>query len=240
MDTYTTENLFEGALTIRQKRKGYRFTIDPVLLAHFVRPGANDKVVDLGTGSGIIPLILSHRYSELTVTGLEIQESLAELAKENISVNGLSNKITLIHCDMTDPKVLSRLAQTNLVVANPPYTRHIAGRINPIQEKALARHEITITLPQLILTASDILEPGGCFALIFPHDRLSELLLVLGDENFEPNRMRVVHPKKDGPPRRVLIESVKCGIKGCVIEPPLFIFEDHGVYSDEVAGMFAG
>lgn len=240
MDTYTTESLFDGALTIKQKRNGYRFTIDPVLLAHFVRPNARDKVVDLGTGSGIIPLILSHSYPELTFTGLELQESLAELAKENISSNGLSNRITLLHGDMTDPEVRSRLSHTDLVVANPPYTRYTAGRINPVQEKALARHEITITLPQLVRTASNILEPGGCFALIFPHDRLTELLSTLVDGNFEPSRMRVVHPKKDGPAKRVLVESAKCGIKRCVIEPPLFIFEDHGIYSDEVAAMFAG
>ena len=239
MDTYTTESLFDGALTIKQKRNGYRFTIDPVLLAHFVRPNSRDLVVDLGTGSGIIPLILSYRYPELTFTGLELQESLAELAKENVRSNGLSNRITLLHGDMTDPEVRSRLSHTDLVVANPPYTRHTEGRINPIQEKALARHEITITLPQLVQTASNILEPGGCFALIFPHDRLTELLSTLVDGHFEPSRMRVVHPKKDGPARRVLVESVKCGIKRCVIEPPLFIFEDHGIYSDDVMAMFS-
>lgn len=240
MNTYTTESLFEGALTIKQKRNGYRFTIDPVLLAHFVRPNTRDQVVDLGTGTGIIPLILSHRYPELTITGLEIQESLAGLAKENVRSNGLSNRITIHHGDMTDLTFHPPLPHTDLVVANPPYIRHTAGRINPIQEKALARHEITVTLPQLIRTASGILGQDGCFSLIFPHDRLNELLSSLDDGGFKPSRIRMVHPIKEGPPKRVLVESFKCGIKGLVIEPPLVIFKDHGIYSDEVAAMFAG
>lgn len=240
MNAYTTESLFDGALTIKQKRNGYRFTIDPVLLAHFVSPGASAKVVDLGTGSGIIPLILSHRYPDLTVTGLEIQKTLSELAKENVRSNGLSNRITIHHGDMTDLKLCITPPHTDLVVANPPYIRHTTGRINPIQEKALARHEITITLPRLIQTAWDILEQDGCFSLIFPHDRLTELLCCLTDGGFKPDRIRMVHPKKNGPPKRVLVESVKYGKNKVFIEPPLIIFEGHGIYSNEVAAMFAG
>jgi tRNA1(Val) A37 N6-methylase TrmN6 len=171
---------------------------------------------------------------------LEIQESLSELAKENVRSNGLSNRISIRHGDMTNMIFRTTLPLADLVVANPPYIRHTAGRINPIHEKALARHEITVTLPQLIRTASDILEQGGCFALIFPHDRLPELLSNLDEEDFKPSRIRMVHPKKGGPPKRVLIESVKCGKKEHVIEPPLIIFESHGIYSDEVAAMFAG
>jgi tRNA1Val (adenine37-N6)-methyltransferase len=240
MNTYTTDSLFDGALTIRQRRNGYRFTIDPVLLAHFVRPGTFDNVVDLGTGSGIIPLILSYRHPDLSITGLEIQESLSELAKKNVRTNGLSSRITILHGDMTDPKLRSSLPHTDLVVANPPYVRHSSGRINPNHEKSLARHEITVSLPQIIRVASDFLVDQGCFSLIFPHDRLTELLFSLNGGGFKPVRIRMVHPKKEGPPKRVLVEAVKFGKKETVIEPPLYIFDVHGIYSDEVAAMFAG
>lgn len=237
MDTYTTDSLFDESITLKQKRKGYRFTIDPILLSHFVRPGDRDNVVDLGTGSGIIPLILTHRYQGLSVTGVEIQEPLAGLAKENVRSNNLSNRITILHGDMNNLEFRAKLANTNLVVSNPPYIRHKAGRINPMHEKAIARHEITITLTQLIRTAWEILATDGRFALVFPHNRLTELLTTLENEGFKPTRIRFVHPIKGSPPKRLLVESEKCGTQGLATDPPLFIFECHGIYSDEVSAM---
>ncbi len=236
--TVTVESLFEGEILIRQSTGGYRFTIDPVLLAHFVKPLPGDRVVDLGTGSGIMPLILAFRHPHITLAAVEIQKGLADLAAENIGLNGFSKRIALFHGDMTDPELRSSLGTATHVISNPPYTRYKSGRVNPYKEKALARHEITITLSALIETASSLLESGGFFDLIYPRERLDELFESLRCGGFAPVRLRLVHPLKGGPARRVLVESVKGKKGGLRTEPPLFIFLTHDVYSDEVAKMF--
>ena len=237
-DACTTESLFQGAMRIRQYKQGYRYAIDPVLLAHFVRPADDHSVIDLGTGSGIIPLILAHRFPGIMITGIEIQKSLADLAKENILINGLNDRVTIIHSDMSELMGSIPGTQADLVLSNPPFIRKKAGRINPLSEKALARHEIAITLPRLIRTASDLLKRGGRFAVIYPHNRLADLVSGLENERFQPIRLRMVHPLSGGPARRVLVESVKDGCGSLVVGPPLEIFTDRGVYSDEVSSMF--
>lgn len=236
--TCTTEILFDGAVTLRQKRRGYRFTVDSVLLADFARPQPDETVVDLGTGSGIIPLVLIYRNPDLTVTGVEIQPDLAELAQANARENGMDKQLTVIHGDVTLLTADCFPAKPDLVVANPPYIPRTKGRLNPMHEKAVARHEITLTLPKLIATASDILKTHGRFAVIYPCNRMDELLAELARHEFGPRRIRLVYPLKDGPPKRVLVESVK-GEKPCpVMEDPLYIFIRPGIYSSEVEKMY--
>ncbi len=236
--TFTTEQLFGDSLLVRQPSRGYRFTVDSVILAHFVTPSSKSRIVDLGSGSGIIPLVLAYRHPDTQIAGVEIQKNLAALARENIDLNRLAHRVTMIHGDMKDRGIREKLGRASLVVSNPPYTPLSSGRINPDPEKAVARHEIAITLKALVETASALLVPLGKFSVIVPCGRLSELLETLQGESFSPARIRFVHPLKQEPAKRVLVESVKGGQGGAEECPPLFIYEKHGGYSGDMEEMF--
>jgi tRNA1Val (adenine37-N6)-methyltransferase len=238
MGIYTEDILFNGAITVKQKTDGYRFTIDPVLLAHFVKPETHDRIIDMGTGTGIIPLVLSYRHPFISVTGLELQEDLEELARKNVEANGLSGKIRIFKGDMNDPGIRKSAGLHDLAVSNPPYIPLHSGRLNPIREKALARHEITVNLAGLVETAAELLKPLGRFAMIFPQNRKDELLSHLSAGGFSPARLRSVKTLKHGPVKRILVESVKGGNTTPSMEPALVIFEKQGQYSTEVAAMF--
>ncbi len=235
---HTTEPLFGDSLLIRQPARGYRFTMDSVLLAHFVRPSPDSRIVDLGSGSGIIPLVLAFRHPDTLIAGVEIQKNLADLARKNIDLNKLAHRITAVHGDMKDAAIREKLGPASLVVSNPPYIPLASGRINPDPEKAVARHEITITLQALVETASILLTPRGRFAVVLPCDRLAELLETLHGEGFTPARLRFVHSLKQGPAKRVLVESVKGGQGVAEKCPPLFIYKKRGCYSAEMEDMF--
>lgn len=238
MESTTTDSLFGGAIRMNQYVTGYRYSIDPVLLAHFIRPGVSDRVTDLGTGSGIIPVILAFRYPGLSIWGIEIQKRLADLAWENIRENKLSHAVTIINGDMTRPSGLPEPGHMDYVVSNPPYVPFQAGRLNPSSEKAMARHELTITLQGLVQAAVVLLKKEGRFALIFPRNRLEELMAHLKASGLEPQRLRNVHPLAQGPPKLVLVEAVKDGRPDLTVEPPLFIYQSQDTYSDEVKMMF--
>jgi tRNA1Val (adenine37-N6)-methyltransferase len=227
MDDVTWDELFGGVLRIKQKKKGYRYSIDPVLLCHFITPGPYDRIIDLGTGSGIIPVVLSHRYPGTTITGVEIQKSLADIALQNTEINGLEKKIRIICDDMRN--IVDTCEPADLVVSNPPYMKSGSGRLNPDHEKAIARHEITITLPDLIRTAEAILKPSGRLALILPWERISDLERVLECYGLSLARIRRVHPFTDSPPIRVLAESAKNSPTGLTEEPPLVIYTAKGI-----------
>ncbi|MBU1169792.1 MAG: methyltransferase [Proteobacteria bacterium] len=223
---------------MKQYLSGYRYTIDPVLLAHFVRPGSKDRVMDLGTGAGIIPAILSHRYPGLTICGIEIQARLAKLALSNIQENDLAHGVSIICGDMTQPSVFPTSGDMDFVLSNPPYIPHRAGRLNPSDEKAIARHEVKITLRQLILTAVSLLKDKGHFAVIYPQNRLVDLLIEMRAAGLEPRTLQMVQPHSGGTVKRVLVESVKGGKPDLTILKTLSIYQRPGIYSDEIKDMF--
>lgn len=241
MRKHSSDTLFGDSIHIKQNKTGYRFTIDPVLLAHYATPEPGDKIIDIGTGCGIIPMILLYRTPGIHVTGIEIQPGLAGLACENISLNRFEKNVS-IHCgDITDPVFLStHSGGYDMVITNPPYTAKNAGRINPDNEKAIARHEITITLAQLISSASDLLKNTGRMIIIYPQDRLVDLLLSFRQSGIEPKKIRMIHPKRDNPARRVIVEGYKYGRPGVVMEKPLYIYESEDIYTDEVKKMLQG
>lgn len=238
MASTTQEKLFGDTYIIRQPRTGYRYTIDSLLLAHFISPEPGQSLVDLGTGSGIIPILLLHRYPTLSVWGVEIQDRLADLAHQNIRDNGLEPSVTILHGDLTRPGDLPLPANLDWVVSNPPYTALPAGRLNPASEKAIARHEVHMTLEQLIRTAAEILTINGRFALIYPVSRLAELLGLLSRSGLAPRTLRMVHPLSRRPARRVLVEAVKGNETPVTLRPPLILQDPAGHPSDEVKRMF--
>ena len=215
-----------GRLRLIQSRRGYRFSIDAVLLSQFVTVKPGDRVVDLGTGCGIIGLILLLTRAVSSVFGLEIQPHLADLAVRNAILNGFQNRMRVIVGDIRHPPFTP--GKIDLVVCNPPYRKGLSGRINPDSEKAIARHEIMLSLREMIRTASEVLRPKGRLAMIYPAVRLVDSLSEMRSIGLEPKRMRVVHPRMDAEAKLVLIEASLRGRGGLKLLPPLM---DQGDFS---------
>lgn len=238
MKNDSEESLFNNRVLIKQSRNGYRHSVDPVLVAHFARPQPGSRVVDLGTGCGIIPLILSDRWPGLQITGVEIQQSLGRLAKENIQINNLEDNIDILLADMKQCLDYFEPGSVDMVVSNPPYTKKNSGRISSCREKAIARHEIEITLEELIYISSTLLKDKGEFVVVYPDTRLKELLSVMEAHRINAERLRFVYPRKNDRARLILMKGVKNGEKKCITESPLVIYEGFNVYTKEMERMF--
>ncbi len=234
MEQFTTDALFDGQLLINQSRSGYRFSVDPVILSHFASPPAGSRIIDLGTGCGIIPLILAHREPNLSITGIEIQGVLARFARENRAKNNRDTTIEIVHMDMKDYPGAETLSQFDFVVTNPPYTKKNAGRLNPHSERAVARHEIKIILADIVKIASGLLKDQGRFVTIIPEARLNELLFLMTASGLNPEKTRLVYSKKGDRPKLVLVCGIKNGKKPLVKEKPLNILDASGQYTPEM------
>jgi tRNA1Val (adenine37-N6)-methyltransferase len=238
----TEDTFFNGRITVFQHREGYRFSIDAVLLADFSNPKPADHIVDLGTGCGIVPLIIGYRHPETRIVGVEIQPELAALAGRNVVVNGLQNRITIIHDDMRSLSCQTAsgpVGPVDMVISNPPYRKARSGRINPHSQRAAARHEILITLQEVTDTASRLLGIGGRFAIIFSAERITDLLTNLRSAGLEPKCIQTVHSYIHHPARLVLVSGIKSGRPGATVLKPLVIFQTDGRYSESVQAMFA-
>jgi tRNA1Val (adenine37-N6)-methyltransferase len=236
----THDTFFDGRMHVKQLRRGYRFSIDAVLLAGAVAPRTRDRVVDLGTGCGIIPMILAFHQPGLRVWGVELQADLAALAAENIGGNGWSDRVTIQRADMRQLGPESFNGPVDRVVANPPYRRARSGRINPDEQRALARHEIAITLPELLETVKRILKTGGRFHIIYSAERTAELLGCMRAEGIEPKRLRSIHSTAGENARLVLVEGIRAGRSGLTVSPPLVMYDGGGNYSAEVQSLLRG
>ena len=239
MDT-TADTFFDGGLVIHQDRRGYRFSIDAFLLAHTVTLRQGDgRVVDFGTGSGILPLLLAYRHEGISICGVEIQSSLARIARKNVLANHLADRIQIIQADLQtiNPSLLGYAA--DVIVSNPPYRKVTSGRINPNNERALARHEITLTLEGLLRAVRRVLRTGGYIWTIYPAQRLAELIAGMQHFNIEPKFLRMVHSRENSDAKMVLMAGVKAASAGLVAGPPLIIYQAEERYSDEVQRMLA-
>lgn len=211
-----------GALKILQHEGGYRFSLDPLLLADFVAP-AEGAVVELGTGSGVMALALALRSPRARVTALELQPRLAELAARNVALNGLSERVLVREADLRNLEGLLPPQGFDLVASNPPFQPR--GRVSPSDEKALARHELTCTLSDVVGAAKRLLRDGGRLALIYPAERLAEVLAELRGANLSPSRLRLVHPRLDEPARLFLVEALRARKGRLEVLPPLALHQ---------------
>ena len=237
----SADTLFNGRLICRQPRRGYRFSVDAVLLANFARPQAGSRVLDLGAGCGVISLIMAWRSPDIAITALELQPSLFELCRSNIERNRLVSRIRSIQGDLRRPDSLLKAASFDLVVCNPPYYKVGSGRINPASEQAAARHEITADINQCVQAAAWALRSHGRTAFIFPAQRGAALLAALHRHRLEAKRLQVVYsfPGADG--RLLMVEAVKGGGEELRILPPFYIYKaaDNRQYSPEMTAFFA-
>lgn len=238
MADLTGDTFFNGRIRVMQSRKGHRFSIDAVLLAHQVLTHAADTVLDLGTGCGIIPLILAWHRPGLRIYGAEIQEELAETALLNVRENDMAGQISILHTDMRTLKSGMIPGPVNLVVCNPPYRKADSGRINPNPERAVARHEIKATLRDALVAAGRILPVSGKFLTIYPAERLTDLLTEMRAARIEAKFVRMIHSGPKTGAKLILAEGARGGRPGVKIGPPLVIYGENGDYTEEVGKMF--
>ncbi len=237
MHPTTTDSALDGTLRVRQHRHGYRFSIDALLLADFARPDPGGTLLDLGTGCGIVALILARRHPHLRIFGVEVQPELALLAAENAAANGLEGRISILQLDLRDLTPGTLPAPIDAIVTNPPFRRQRSGRVNSDLQRAIARHEIKLTLEDLVRVSASILQAGGRFAAVYPADRLTALLVALQRFRLEPKMLRMVHSHRGEDAKRVLVEGVKGAGPGLQVRPPLEIYGSGG-YTPEAAALF--
>ena len=233
----TADSFFDGRIQVKQPRNGYRFSIDAVILAHHIHPRPGDRLIDLGTGCGIIPLILAVRYPDIHIEGIEIQQALADIARINVNENRLQARVQ-IHCmDLRalDNRMLRSPA--DIVTTNPPFRKHRSGRVNPDRQSAVARHEIEVSLKDVVVAAGRLLRIGGKFSIVYTADRTTDLLCEMRAAGIEPKHLRAVQSKRSSPARRVLVEGVKGARPGIDVTSPLVIYNDDDCYTEEIETM---
>jgi tRNA1Val (adenine37-N6)-methyltransferase len=213
------DQFLEGRLKLIQSRDGYRFSIDAVLLSEFVTIRPEDVVVDIGTGCGVILLILLLTKPAGYAFGLEIQEALASQARRNAVLNGFEDKMGIILGDIKNPPMAKQIA--DVVICNPPYRNAESGRINPDQRRAIARHEILASIDDILRAARNLLRKKGRLAMIYPSIRLVDILLRMRRFDLEPKKVRINYPGLQSGARLALIEAVLGGKPGLEIRPPL-------------------
>ncbi len=232
----TLEILCNEELGIIQKKNGYRFSIDSFLLSNFIKIKKHERLLDIGTGCGIIPLYLSKKGNKNSMTGIEIQEELFHAAQKNKELNGCEN-IHFIHGDV---KLLAEtLKKTffHIIVSNPPYTKNLTGRQSPSRSRLIARYEYSIDLSTLLATTSELLNQKGRFYIIYPSKRLGEIIYTAKKYKLEPKRLRFIYPEKEKRANLFLVEFIKEGGMEVTIEKPLFIY-DNEHYTKEIESYY--
>ena len=228
------DDLQRNHYQIIQKKKGFCFGMDAVLLSGFARVKDGARVLDLGTGTGIIPILLSAKTGASHLTGLEIQEDSADMAWRSVRLNGLETKISIVTGDIKEAGSLFDAASFDVITCNPPYMTAQHGLTNPEDAKAIARHEILCTLEDVIAQTAKLLKPGGNFYMVHRPFRLAEIIVLLRTYKLEPKRMQLVHPFVDKEPNMVLIEANRGGKPRMTVEKPLIVYREPGVYMEEI------
>ena len=235
-----TETTLDGIKDIKvyQNKQGYRFSVDALLLSSFVNMRHVENIADLGTGSGIIGLLLARKYPGAKVLLVELQKSLYALAERNIVLNNMEKRVEVLLADIKDMKDTAQPRSYDLVVSNPPFRKPETGCLSLGEEKAVARHELRLEFADLAEAASHLLKARGRFSMIFHPERLLEVIDVLRRNRLEPKRTRFVHNDPKAGSKIVLIEAVKDGRPGLKVERPLFIYNEKGAYTPELNEMY--
>jgi tRNA1(Val) A37 N6-methylase TrmN6 len=216
--------LIKDELEIIQGNRFFKFGTDSVLLADFVKLSSGDRVIDLGTGSGVIPLLLAYKNEGVTVRGIEIQKELAELAKRNVEHNNLEEKIEIINHDLCDLRDVTAAGSCDVVVSNPPYLPLNEGQMTNNKYLAAARHEIHAEIEDVIRAAAYVLKYGGAFYIVYRAERLTEVIEKLSKYNFQAKELRLVQSRLDKEADIFLLKAKKGANPGLRIKPVLVIY----------------
>lgn len=228
------DDLQRSGYRIIQNPEKFCFGMDAVLLSGFAKAKEGDKLLDLGTGTGIIPLLLEAKTEAAHICGLEIQTESADMARRSVALNHLENKITIIEGDIKGADQLFSAASFDVITCNPPYMIGQHGLQNPDAPKAIARHEILCTLEDVLRVTAKLLKPGGNFYMVHRPFRLAEIMTLLVQYRLEPKRMQLVYPFVDKEPNMVLLEANRGGKSRMTVEKPLIVYESKGVYTPEI------
>ncbi|MGN0276848.1 MAG: tRNA1(Val) (adenine(37)-N6)-methyltransferase [Hominisplanchenecus sp.] len=223
---------------IIQNPKKFCFGMDAVLLSGFARAKTGEKVLDIGTGTGIIPILMAAKTKGRHFTGLEIQHESAEMAMRSVAYNHLEERISIVEGDIREAGKLFAPASFDVVTSNPPYMVANHGLVNPDSAKMIARHEICCTLEDIAQQTAKLLKNGGRFYMVHRPFRLAEIFCTLVKYDLEPKRMRLVYPYVDKEPNMVLIEALKGGNSRITCEPPLIVYKEQGVYTEEIYDIY--
>ena len=232
------DDLQRNGFKIIQNPGKFCFGMDAVLLSGFAKVKQGEKVLDLGTGTGIIPILLAGKTKAGHLTGLEIQEESADMARRSVLYNHLEDRVSIVEGDIKEAGQLFDLASFDVITCNPPYMTEHHGLQNPDQPKAIARHEVLCTLHDVVSQAAGLLMPGGRFYMVHRPFRLAEILVKLSQHHLEPKRMQLVYPYVDREPNMVLIEAVRGGNPRMTVEKPLIVYDEPGVYNKEIYDIY--
>lgn len=232
------DDLQRNHYKIIQDPERFCFGMDAVLLSGFARAKEGDRVLDLGTGTGIIPILMEAKTQASHFTGLEIQSESADMAARSVSLNRLEDKIEIVTGDIREAVSLFGAASFDVVTCNPPYITEHHGLTNPETPRAIARHELLCTLEDVISQTAKLLKPGGNFYMVHRPFRLVDIITLLRAYGVEPKRMKMVYPFVDNEPNMVLIEANRGGKPQMRVEKPLIVYKEPGVYTDEIYDIY--
>ncbi len=232
------DDLQRNGYQIIQNPAKFCFGMDAVLLSGFVRVKPGAKVLDLGTGTGIIPLLVEAKTQAAQISAIEIQEESADMARRSVQLNGLEDRINIVTGDLREADKFFDAASFDVVTCNPPYMIGQHGLPNPDEPKAIARHEILCTLEDVVRTAARLLKPGGYFCMVHRPFRLAEIVTVMTEYKLEPKRMKFVYPYVDKEPNMVLVEGCRGGKPRMTVEKPLIVYKEPNVYTDEIYDVY--
>ena len=223
MKALIPDPLLDGCLKIKQSPSGYRYSADAVAIADFAKIHPNDRILDLGAGCGIISLILASRHPEVSIYGVEILKEQVDIGRQNVSDNGMTDRVTILHQDIKTLSPALTSGPVDVAISNPPHIKKASGRTNPNPQTAVARHEIQVTLEDIINAARRMLRPAGRLIMVYPAGRMADIITHMRQAKIEPKTLTVVYTKPDTPARRILIEGVKGGRPGITITRPLIV-----------------
>jgi len=232
------DDLQRSGLRILQRPDGFRFGTDAVLLADFANIRRGERVCDVGTGTGVLPLLLSARAEDTTFTAVEIQPEVADMAQRSVKINGLEARIRILCADCRDAAALVGHEGHDLLVTNPPYTAQGAGLVSPEKTRALSRSDSDVSLEEWMTACGRLLKNGGRLCCVFPAPRFLQLCDAMRAGRVEPKRVRFVCARADAAPKLVLVEGLKGGKPGLHIQPMLITHDERGGFTQEMRRIY--
>lgn len=233
-DGETLDELQLKDICIIQKREGFRFGIDAVLLANFANVKKKHKVMDLCTGTGIVPFIIKGKKEPEKIVGLEIQNKFVEMANRSIKINGFNDTMEFLHGDLKDKELLKSIGRFDVVTVNPPYKLEKSGIVNPNDKYAIARHEVMCNLDNVIEACRIVLKDNGRLYMVHRPERLADIFCIMRKYKIEPKRVQMVHPNTKKPANILLVEGQRDGGAYLKWEPPIYVYNDDGSFSKEI------
>lgn len=238
MENERVDDLQCKGLKIIQNAEGFCFGVDAVLLANFAEVKRNQRVIDLGTGTGIIPILIAGKTEAREVIGIEIQESVANMSSRSIILNNIEDRVKILNEDLKDCIAIFGKESFDIVTTNPPYKHCGSGLVNPEDTKAISRHEVKCTLEDVVSVSSALLKNGGKFFMVHRPERIVDIIYLMREYKLEPKTIRFVHPYPGKKPNLLLIEGLKYGRPFLKFMDPLYIHDDKGNYTEEINNIY--